>query len=118
MLRKIYKIKKIPIYFALIGYLIVTTANIFHFHKIDLGTKPELIKSVNEKQNKNNSSDKSDFCPVHLVFNSIHNSIISNLNSNFNLIIYSEKLSIPSDPSKILNQNTFHSFLRAPPNCC
>lgn len=111
-----YKIKKVPIYFVLIGYLITTTANIFHFHKINFSIQNELIKSVNDNQANDNPLERSDFCIIHFAFNSLHNSIITTVNSNFDLIIYSEILNLSIFFSKIKKQDTSYPDLRAPPN--
>lgn len=111
-----YKIKKIPVYLVLIGYLIITTANIFHFHKINFGARNELIKSVNDNQANDNPLGKSDFCVIQFAFNSLHNSIITIFNPNLDLIISSEILNLPILFLIIKKQDTSYPDLRAPPN--
>lgn len=111
-----YKIKKVPIYFVLIGYLIITTVNIFHFHKINFSIQNESIKSVENNQANDNPLERSDFCVIQFAFNSLHNSIITIVNSNLDLTIYSEILNIPFFFSKVKKQDTSYPDLRAPPN--
>ena len=116
MLKLSNKISKLSAYFVLLGYLTITTANVFHHHNRDLGRLSTSLSSLDKKHTNHISLIGSEiFCVVHFAYSSVNNSLVSFDNSfqvcqnkpdivNFN--------SVSSKPTK---ETIFNFSLRAPP---
>ncbi len=110
------KISKFSAYIVLLGYLTITTANVFHHHNIDLGKLSSSINSSEKKQTSHLSFIGSEiFCVVHFAYNSLHNSLLSFNNPIHDCQNKPEIVDIISVYSKQKKENIFSFCLRAPP---
>lgn len=110
------KISKFSAYILLLGYLIITTANVFHHHNVELGKLFSSLNSTNESQNKHiNLLGSEVFCVVQFAFNSVHNSIISIDTPNQDYQIKPAIIDLGLVSSKPTKETIFSFCLRAPP---
>lgn len=110
------KITKFSVYIVLLGYLTITTANVFHHHNIDLGTLSSAINSSDKKQTSHLSFIGSEiFCVVHFAYSSVNNTLVSFDNSHEVHITNSEIFDLRIVSSKPIKETIFSFCLRAPP---
>ena len=116
MLKLNNKISKLSAYIVLLGYLTITTANVFHHHSIELDKLFSSLNSTNESQNKHiNLLGSEVFCVVQFAFNSVHNSIISIDTPNQDSQIKTGIIDFGLVSSKLTKETIFSFCLRAPP---
>ena len=116
MLKLNNKISKLSAYIVLLGYLTITTANVFHHHSIELDKLFSSLNSTNESQNKHiNLLGSEVFCVVQFAFNSVHNSIISIDTPNQDSQIKTGIIDFGLVSSKPTKETIFSFCLRAPP---
>lgn len=116
MLKSSSKISKLSAYIVLLGYLTITTANVFHYHNFDLGNPFSSLISSKKKQTSHFSFSGSDsFCLIHFAYSALNNSLISVNYQNQNYKVkpdFVEQSLVSQKPSKVI----IYSFcLRAPP---
>lgn len=98
---------------VLFGYLFILTANVLHYHKVDINFNPRL---------KTNSNQNSEFehniltCSIQLASQSIHNFILIPDNFDNNIKSYFELLSTENTLSKVKKEISLQLKLRAPPS--
>lgn len=116
MLKLNNKISKLSAYFVLLGYLTITTANVFHHHNIDLDKSLSSVISSDKKLiNHINLLGSEVFCVVHFAYDSLHNSLISFNNSTHDCQNKPSIVELNSVSSKPTKENIFSFCLRAPP---
>jgi len=110
------KISKLSVYLILLGYLTITTANVFHHHNIDLGKSISIINpSVNQQNSHIKLLGSEVFCVVHFAYNSLHNSVVSFNSLTHNCQNKPVIVELNSDSSKPTKETIFSFCLRAPP---
>ena len=116
MIKHRNKISKFSAYIVLLGYLTITTANVFHHHNIDLGKLSSSINSSEKNQNKHLSFIGSEiFCVVHFAYSSVNNSLVAFDNSHEVHITNSEIFDLRIVSPKPIKETNFSFCLRAPP---
>ena len=116
MLKLSNKISKLSAYFVLLGYLTITTSNVFHHHSIDLGRLSSSLSSLDEKQTNHISLNGSEiFCVVHFAYSSVNNSLVSFDSSSKDHITNSEVFDFSIVSPKPIKETIFSFCLRAPP---
>lgn len=110
------KIFKLSAYSLLLSYLGIVALNIIHFHTFDFRTSDLSFASKNPNKISHLSLEGSDLiCPIHSVFNSLHNTIVANFSpltnyqNNPEIIVSLKESSFPA------KANFYHYILRAPP---
>lgn len=102
---------------VLAGYLLLITANTFHYHSLNLFdrlTQQNITAKVDGSQ-QNPIFNKDFQCPIHHAYQSIHNSFLviqhfdSELKQKSDLILNSYRSQTPSE------NNLIYYSLRAPP---
>ena len=110
------KISKFSAYIVLLGYLTITTANVFHHHNIDLGKLSSSLNSSEKKQTSHLSFIGSEiFCVVHFAYSSVNNSLVSFDSSSEDHITNSEVFDLSIVSPKPIKETIFSFCLRAPP---
>ena len=110
------KISKFSAYIVLLGYLTITTANVFHHHNIDLGNSSSSLSSSEKKQtNHINLIGSEIFCIVHFAYSSVNNSLVSFDSSSEVHITNSEVFDLSIVSPKPIKETIFSFCLRAPP---
>lgn len=111
------KISKISTYLILLGYLTLTSANIFHYHNVELGNLFSSFNSVNKDENNHiNLLGSEVFCAVQFAFNLLHTSIVTSAISYQEFQISQDIFHSGIVSSKPIIETIFNFCLRAPPN--
>jgi hypothetical protein len=110
------KISRLTAYFALLSFLTITTANVFHHHNIELGKLVSFLDSSEKNQSNHISFIGSGiFCVVQFAFSSLNNSILSFENPTKHYLINSDVFVLTIVSSKPTKEILFSFCLRAPP---
>lgn len=116
MLKLNNKISKLSAYIVLLGYLTITTANVFHHHNIELGKLFSSLNSTKEYQNNHiNLLGSEVLCAVQFAFNSLHNLVISFDTPYQDYQIKPDIIDFGLVSSKPIKEPIFSFCLRAPP---
>ena len=116
MLKLSNKISKLSAYFVLLGYLTITTANVFHHHNRDLGRLSTSLSSLDKKHTNHISLIGSEiFCVVHFAYSSVNNSLVSFDSPSEDHITNSEVFDLSIVSPKPIKETIFSFCLRAPP---
>lgn len=116
MLNLSNKISKLSAYIVLLGYLTITTANVFHHHNIDLGKLLSSLSSSEKEQTNHISLIGSEiFCVVHFAYSSLHNSIISDCNPTKQIQNKPDDIETSAVSTKPTKETILNFCLRAPP---
>ncbi len=116
MLKLNNKISNLSAYIALLGYLTITTANVFHHHNIELGKLFASINSAKENQNNHINLHGSEvLCAVQFAYNSLHTSFVSFVNPYQDFQITQGIFYLGLVSSKPIKETIFSFCLRAPP---
>jgi len=100
----------------LLGYLTITTANVFHHHNIDLGKLSSSINLSEKKQTGHLSFIGSEiFCVVHFAYSSVNNSLVSFDSSSEDYTTNSEVFDSSVVSPNPIKETIFSFCLRAPP---
>jgi hypothetical protein len=111
------KIIHLSAYLVLFGFLSLTIADLFHFHKVDLGRlNSSSFSQYQEKNNHLNSSDNQGFCTIHYAFNLVHNSTLKCDNQFIKYQQQLSKLILPFVSGRTIEIISVNYSLRAPPN--
>ncbi len=105
-------IKNLSAIVLLGSYLFLITANVFHFHRLDLGDHYSIVS--NQNLHKNNNLNFFN-CPVQLVINLLNNSVIASSPSSSDNLNKYKVLEFSFTIQKIQKEILFHSAFRAPP---
>jgi hypothetical protein len=110
------KISKLSAYFVLLGYLTITTANVFHKHNIDLDKSLSSVISSDKKLiNHLNLLGSEVLCVVQFAYNSLHNSFVSFDNPTQDWQSKPDVIYLSLVSPKYLKVKTLNYSLRAPP---
>jgi len=110
------KIAKLSTYIVLLGYLTITTANVFHHHNIELGKLFSSLNSTKVDQNSHiNLLGSKALCPIQFAFNSLNNSLVSFDTSYQDYKIKPGIIDFGLVSSKPTKETIFSFCLRAPP---
>ncbi len=116
MLKSSSKISKLSAYIVLLGYLTITTANVFHYHNFDLGNPFSSLISSEKKQTSHLRFIGSEiFCVVHFAYSSVNNSLVSFDSYGEDRITNSEVFDLSIVSPKPIKETIFSFCLRAPP---
>lgn len=100
----------------MLGYLTITTANVFHHHSIELGKLFSSLHSTKDDQNNHiNMLGSGVFCVVQFAFNSLHTSFVSFVNPYQDFQIKQNIFHNGVVSSKPDKETIFNFGLRAPP---
>mgnify|MGYP001590299176 CR=1 FL=1 len=116
MLKFNNKISKLSAYIVLLGYLTITTANVFHHHNVELGKLFSSLTSTKEDQNNHiNLLGSEVLCAVQFAYNSLHTSFVSFENPYQDFQIKQDIFYLGLVSSKPIKETIFSFCLRAPP---
>ncbi|MDP2362514.1 MAG: hypothetical protein Q8M94_01960, partial [Ignavibacteria bacterium] len=101
---------------VLLGYLTITTANVFHHHNVDIGKSVSSLSSSEKKQNNHlNLLGSEVLCVVHFAYNSLHNSLVSFDSPTQDYQIKPDIIDLSIVSTKPTKETIFNFCLRAPP---
>lgn len=110
------KISKLSAFIVLLGYLTITTANVFHHHNLELGELFSSLNSTKDDQNNHiNLLGAEVFCIVQFAYNSLHTSFVSFVNPYQDFQIKQGIFHNGIVSSKPDKHTIFSLCLRAPP---
>lgn len=116
MLKLNNKISKLSTYIVLLGYLTITTANVFHHHNVEIGKlHSSLTSSETKSSNHINLLGTEVLCAVQFAFNLLHNSVISFDSPYQDYQIKPGIIDFGLVSSKPTKEAIFSFCLRAPP---